>query len=55
VPQYAGSVGHLLAHWSRSPTLRAVVGSVPGGLADAPSPEGDRRLELPFTLEVAAA
>jgi hypothetical protein len=25
------------------------------GVAEAPSPEWDRRLELPFTLEVAAA
>ena len=32
-----------------------VVGSVPDGVAEAPSPELDRRLELPFTVEVAAA
>ena len=37
------------------PTLRPVVGSVPDGVAEAPSPEWDRRLELPFTVEVAAA
>jgi hypothetical protein len=31
------------------------VGSVPDGVAEAPSPKRDRRLQLPFTLEVAAA
>ena len=32
-----------------------IVGSVPDGVAEAPSTERDRRLELPFALEVAAA
>lgn len=37
------------------PTLWVVVGLVPDVVADAPRPGWDRRLELPFTLEVAAA
>ena len=37
-----------------SPTW-LIVGSVPDGVAEAPCPEWDRRLELPFALEVAAA
>ena len=34
-----------------------IVGSVPDGVAEAPSPKwsGASRLELPFTLEVATA
>jgi hypothetical protein len=42
-------------HMSRSPTLRSLVGSVPDAVAEAPSPKRDRRLELPFTFEAAAA
>ena len=37
------------------PLSRLIVGSVPDGMAEAPSTEGDRRLVLPFALEVAAA
>ena len=43
---------------SRSPLPHRtwlIVGLVPDGVAEAPSPGWDRRLELPFALEVAAA
>jgi len=42
-------------HSLTPPLVTWVVGSVPDGVAEAPSPEWDRRLELPFTVEVAAA
>ena len=32
-----------------------IVGSVPDGVAEAPRPGWDRRLDVPFTLEVEAA
>ena len=53
--------GHLREHFlDHTPLLlplvtRLVVGSVPDGVAETSSPEWDRRLELPFTLEGAAA
>ena len=40
---------------SPPPLTRLIVGSVPDVMAEAPGPAWDRRLELPFALEVAAA
>jgi hypothetical protein len=37
------------------PLTWLIVGSVPDGVVDAPGPIWDRRLELPFVVEVAAA
>jgi len=61
VPPFAGYAGtrEVSRPSARSPPppllIWLIVGSVPDGVAEAPSPTGDRRLELPFVLEVAAA
>jgi hypothetical protein len=61
VPDRHTGYGHLREHFlDHTPLLlplvtRLVVGSIPDGVAETSSPEWDRRLELPFTLEGAAA
>jgi len=55
LPLYAGYAG-TCERLSCTPLLLTwlIVGSVPDGVAEAPSLVWDRRLELPFALEVAA-
>jgi len=56
VSPFAGYAGTCERIRSRSPTLTwFIVGSVPDGVAEAPSPGRDRRFELPFLLEVDVA
>jgi hypothetical protein len=51
VSQNAAGLG---AHPGTAPHSPAFVGSGSGEVMDAPGPKCDRRLELPFSFEVAA-